>query len=506
MRLGPNLIAGFASAIWTAVLGFAVVPLYLKYLGVEAYGLIGFFTTLQALFQLLDFGLAPTINRQIARYSASGQLPEARNLLHTLAVVYCVIGALIGATVLASAHVIANHWLQVNHLPRASVERALMLIGVVIACRWPVGIYTSALLGLQRVTVTSAISAVAMTLATLGAVGILAFVSPTIEAFFVWQALAGLMLALAMRQAAWRAVRRSTEARFELSELAAVWRFSVGMIGLALAGLTFMQLDKIVLSKILTLENFGYYSLAGTVANGLQLLIVPVFNVMFARFSALIAVEATQDVARLYGLFTRLLATVLFPIAMALAFDARDVVFVWTRSAHVAEAVAPLLRLLVLGTAIHGMMNISYALQLASGRPRIPLTINAVLLVVMVPVILVLALKYGALGGALAWLAVRVVYLLFGTWLNHRVLMKGLALRWLSRDVGIPLLLTVAIFGIGFHLYGGPERAPLSNLIFSGALALCAALLLLAISPALRAAVLSPLSSNKRSRPCASKS
>src|SRR5258708_19240988 len=95
MKLGRNLLAGMANSAWTALVGLIVVPLYLKYLGIEAYGLIGFYTTTQVLLSLLDLGLAPTINREVARSSASGEFREARNLLHTLGVVYWITSALI---------------------------------------------------------------------------------------------------------------------------------------------------------------------------------------------------------------------------------------------------------------------------------------------------------------------------------------------------------------------------------------------------------------------------
>mgnify|MGYP001572637190 FL=1 len=50
------------------------------------------------------------------------------------------------------------------------------------------------------------------------------------------------------------------------------------------------QLDKVILSKMLTLKTFGYYILAGVVGNGLSgVLITPMFNTIFPRFSALVA-------------------------------------------------------------------------------------------------------------------------------------------------------------------------------------------------------------------------
>lgn len=58
------------------LMGLVFVPLYIKFLGMEAYGLIGFFATLQALFSILDLGLGATLNRELAR--ASAHLGEAQ--------------------------------------------------------------------------------------------------------------------------------------------------------------------------------------------------------------------------------------------------------------------------------------------------------------------------------------------------------------------------------------------------------------------------------------------
>ena len=40
-------------------MGLVFVPVYIKYLGIESYGLIGFFASLQAWFALLDMGMTP---------------------------------------------------------------------------------------------------------------------------------------------------------------------------------------------------------------------------------------------------------------------------------------------------------------------------------------------------------------------------------------------------------------------------------------------------------------
>ncbi|WBE25080.1 oligosaccharide flippase family protein [Denitrificimonas caeni] len=66
--LRHNVIASYVSQIYVAGIGILILPLYIKYMGAEAYGLVGFFTMLQACFALLDLGLTPTIARETARY------------------------------------------------------------------------------------------------------------------------------------------------------------------------------------------------------------------------------------------------------------------------------------------------------------------------------------------------------------------------------------------------------------------------------------------------------
>jgi O-antigen/teichoic acid export membrane protein len=62
-----NLVANFGGSAWTALMGFLFVPLYIKFIGIEAYGLIGLFFVMQALFAVMDMGLSATASREIAR-------------------------------------------------------------------------------------------------------------------------------------------------------------------------------------------------------------------------------------------------------------------------------------------------------------------------------------------------------------------------------------------------------------------------------------------------------
>lgn len=453
MSLGRNLLAGLANSVWSALIGLAVVPFYLKYLGIEAYGLIGFFVTTQAVLSILDMGMAPTINREVARCSASGDLKEAGKLLHTLAVVYWCMAVAIALLILALAPWIAEYWLQSKQLSPQTISHAVMLMGLVVACRWPIGLYQGALIGAQRLTVSSGINMVMATLSSLGAVGVLAFVSPTIEAFFIWQASVGLVYAITMRLAAWKVIGKSERIGFNVNELKRVWRFTAGMSAISIIGIIFTQLDKVLLSKFLSLEEFGHYMLATVVVSGLNILIASVYNIAYPRFSAIVASGDMESLGKQYKLFTRVLFMVLFPAAMILVIFPNELVQVWTGNEKIAEAVAPVISLLAIGAALNGLMHIPHALQLAYGMTRLPLIINGVLMVIIIPLIIMLTIKYGAVGGAMAWALLNFLYVFLGTWLTHRYLLKNMGKEWLINDVGLPIGM-VLMTGVLIKLVG----------------------------------------------------
>lgn len=450
MTLGRNLLAGLANSIWSALVAFAVVPFYLKYLGMEAYGLVGFFMTAQVMFQLLDMGLAPTMNREVARYKAAGDMQAAGKLLHTLAVIYWSMAIAIAGLAMVVAPFVASYWLKSQSLPRETVVHAVMLMGLVVASRWPIGLYQAALIGAQRMTVSSAVNMTMVTLAAVGAVSVLALVSPTIEAFFIWQACVGVAYALILRRVTWQVIGPSASKRFDSQELKRIWRFTAGMSAIGLTGLLFSQLDKLMLSKILTLEDFGHYTLATVVVSALYILITPTFNLIYPRFSSFVAQNDGATLSRQYQMGSRLLASVLFPAATFLAVFAKDLVYLWTGNSEVATEAAPIIALLAAGSALHGVMHFPYALQLAHGATRLSLTIYLVLIVAMLPLFVLLPMTFGTVGGGVAWLAAMVFYTLFGTWYMHRHILRKIGLRWLVRDVGTPLFLSMGA-GLAIH-------------------------------------------------------
>jgi O-antigen/teichoic acid export membrane protein len=453
-RMSPvkrNLLANFAGNGWTALMSLAFIPLYIHFMGIEAYALVGVFVTLQALAVLLDMGFSSTLNREMARLSVQEDtMQQMRDLLRTLEVVFWPVALLVGGALLLLAPFIANHWLRVDALPAATTQQAIMLMGAALALQWPFGLYSGGLLGLQRQVLLNGIVIVAATLRGAGAVLVLWLVSPTITAFFAWQIVSSFVQTALVALFLWRSLAEpGRRASFRRGVIREIWRFAAGMSGITVLAVVLTQLDKIILSRLLSLEMFGYYTLAGVVATSLYRLIGPIFSALYPRFTELVARGDQATLRQLYHRSCQLMSVAILPAAIVVALFSGEILLLWTRNETTVGQTAPILSLLIVGTALNGLMNLPYALQLAHGWTKLAFYSNVVAVIALTPLIFFATSRFGAVGAAAVWVLLNSGYVLVCLQIMHRRLLRGEKWRWYGEDVGLPLTAALLAAGLG---------------------------------------------------------
>lgn len=436
-----RLVANLAGTGWAALLGLALVPIYVNLLGVEAYGLIGLYATIQALAQAFDLGLSSTMSREMARHtSLGGPGVEQRNLARTLEVVYWAIGIVPVLLVISLAPAMAANWVRAAELSPREVETSVVLMGLSVLFQWPISVYVGGLMGLQRQVLLNGAKAVVSTLGAIGSVIVLSRLSATITAFFAWQVIVAALQVGVLGSLFWRSLPRDPRRpAFIPGLLKGVWRFAAGLTVISVAGLILTQIDKVVLSRAVPLQEFGYYSLAGVIAGGITLVLVaPTFNVFFPRFSAQVAARLQRELRGTYHLASQVMAVLVLPVTVVIVAFAPEIVQLWTSSEQTAIEVAPILRVLILGTALNGLMYIPYALQLAHAWTGLAIRLSLLFLLLALPMTVALSLEFGPIGAATVWAAESAIYVLVGVPLTHRKLLKGEAGAWFLRDTLVP--------------------------------------------------------------------
>jgi O-antigen/teichoic acid export membrane protein len=443
---------------------------------------------LQTTLMVMDLGLSPTLNRVLARYSAGAEEGgEQRDFVRTTEMISWGTGISVGILLYALAPLVSRQWIRSSSISAEEIRRTIWIICINLALQFPLCFYQGGLMGLQKQVVVNVVRIVAATAGGAGAAFILWKISSTPAAFFSWQ------IAVTVTQVAftmvllWRSLpERASPPRFDFRHFRNVWRFAAGMTGISITGLILTQMDKVILSKLLFLKSFGYYTLAGVVCSGLYVLIAPVYGAIFPRFSALVATGDDKELTQLYHRGAQFMAVLVLPAASVVALFPREILLLWTQNREVTLAVSPIVTALTIGTALNGLMHLPFALQLSHGWTRIGISINLFLIAVLLPATIILAQFYGATGGAAAWALLNILYVVIGIPLTHRRILKGETFRWFKDDLILPMTGAVGVVAAGRILLT-VSLTPTGTLFFLVGLLICSSAVAAIVTPQTRA-------------------
>ena len=479
-----NITANVVGSGWPALLALAFIPLYIKLIGIEAYGLVGFSTVFISLMSRLDFGLSTALGRELVRYSAQGggRDADARDLVRSLELIFWALGVVAVCATAAVAPTIARLWLNADQLSDGTVVTAIRLIGLMFACQFPFAIYQGGLIGLDRQVLLNGLVTTMATLRSIGALIVLWLVSPTIEAFFIWQAFVGLLQTVSSACCLWRGLPPAggrPHVRKDL--LGGLWRYAAGMTVLSTLQLAIVQVPVLLLSKVLSLEDYGYFTLALNVAftvliggNAIQIAVFP----RFARYHEM---GDTAQLAALYHRMCQFTAASLVPLCAVMCWFAADLLMLWTDDPLITKNAAPLLALLALLAMLRTVVNIPFALQYASGHLRPALISVTAALIAIVPLMLLLTDMYsGAAGVIAAW---GIAYMFLAAIMMpmvHRELLPGELISWAFVDCGIPVVVACGSCAAAQCVVPAGLSRPM--LLLATAAVTCVAMLLTALA------------------------
>jgi len=448
MSLKQNIIANYASQIYSTVIGIVMVPLYIRYMGAEAYGLVGFFTMLQMWFQLLDVGLTPTMARETARFR--GGVIDAlslRRLLRALEGIFVTVGVLGAGAMIAGADSIAGSWLKASALTQSEVQDAVMLMAAIVALRWVCGLYRGTIAGFEKLVWLSGFNIAIATLRFVIVIPFFIYVGATPTQFFGFQLAVAIVELVILVWKNYRLLPQVDKAGWvpwQWTPLKGVLKFSLSIAFTNSVWIVVTQTDKLVLSKLLPLAEYAYFTLAVLVANGVTAIAGPVSVALQPRLTKLCAEGDDEGLIRVYRNTTQLVGVIVIPIALVLAIFSEQVLWAWTGDATIASKAAPVLTLYALGNGILALGAFPYYLQFAKGDLKLHLIGNVLFIVLLVPALIWATWRFGMVGAGYAWLGAHVLYFLFWIPKVHERIFKGLHVKWLLGDVSAIVLTSIA--------------------------------------------------------------
>ncbi len=431
-----NTALNYAGQAYVMLVGIVIMPFYLSHLGAEAYGLIGFFTVMQAWLQLLDAGMSPSLVRAVARHQGSptGERHQGR-ILRSFEIMFLPMALLSALGVYAASTWIAEQWLNAQELAPQTLVNCIDLMGVVIALRLYSTLYKSGIQGLEQHAWLNAVNILIATLRYFGGLVLVSSLSQDPQDFFEFQVAVALLETLIFATRAWRQMPVAhwcTGIDWQLVKPILPFAASISLSSVLWIVLT--QVDKVLLSEILPLDQYGYFSLVALITTGIMMLTNPLVQALLPRLTVLVAEDRQQDMQNLFLAANRFVCTFLFPLAAIVALHAEPLLYAWTGDQAAAQWGRSILCWYALGSAIMAASAFQFYLQYAYGQMRLHIWYSVISAVITVPVMF-LAIQYqGTYGAALAFFSLRAVSFAIWPMIVHQRLAPGIHGQWL-RDI-----------------------------------------------------------------------
>lgn len=444
--LARNTFANYVGQGYTSVVAIVVTPLYLTYLGPEEFGLIGFFVLFTTWLQLLTIGLNPTLARQVALYNSRNELAsfKFRSILRSIE--YLILGlCLVTAfSVWMASGWIAESWLKAESLPIEVITTSIAVMGGIAALRWGVSLYSSGLSGMEQLVWLNGFNIAVATLRYFGGL-IIVSVWLSIEIYFKYQIVLGVLELLVVGSVFYLRQPEGSRAadpglRVSFSSLREVLPFILATGYTAIAWVFVTQFDKLLLSSILPLELFGYFSFAIVLSNGVQRVTDPINKAFLPRLTRLVGAQQHVEVRKLYYFSSQLLAVISFSVAGVIALFPEQTLLLLTAHQELSEYASPFLPWFVLGSAVLAFATNMFMIQVAYGQLSLHVINSTFSALIQVPALAYIAIQFGPLELGVAWLVFRVVILFIMAPIVHRKFGLGNYSRWVRLGLLQPVL------------------------------------------------------------------
>lgn len=404
--LAHNFLANLVAQFLPPLLSVVLVPIYLRYLGVDSFGLIGFLFAFAAALNVFTKGINWAFQREVAQRSrGEPQHSNIPNLLRTYEVAFWILGFILGLCIAIFSDFIATNLLQTETLPSSVIASCILLISIRIAVVFPASIYSGLLVGFEKQILNNAISTSTQLVGSAITVIAVVLYQSVIVFFLVElsQACVGMLL---QRYWAYKITKKEfpNKPKVDLTELRRLWREAIHLIGTNGIGVAIKTIDRIILGLLLPLSNVAIYNIGKMGGELLSMIYGAYLSSIFPGTCKAAHKNEEYIVANII-VHTKIIWALMLAISLPIAVASEDIVAVWTQKPGLVVDAAKIMSVFVFGNLFLSINNVIYQTLVALRRTRQSLVFNTIALFMMVPAIYLLVSNLGAIGAAWAWVA-----------------------------------------------------------------------------------------------------
>ncbi len=428
----------FSANATLSVFGWAVpalaaliaVPITVRGLGADQYGLLALTAALTGYLGLMEMGLGAALVRYLSYYRALDQGRPMMGVLLFGVRWFCAAGVIGGVFLWVAAPWLSASVLKIPADLQATSITVLRLTGINFGLALLVSVGTAVPQSFLRYDIASGMSGGIGTLSAVGpavvvslGLGLVPVVLFSVALNVIALALYGviayrLMRGVPLREGpAWKEVRRKTLSFAGLT--------AANQIGNTVT----VQTNRLVVGIAAGVAAAAYYQVPYMLASRMNEMLSRVAQVIFPTASGLLAKQDLRAVQVLYMRSSRLFFVLNFSVTMGLCVLAYPLLQYWVSSNYAAEGAVALIIFSISGSLHATTMAASY-INLSAARPGINTVFSNVANAINLAVVYPLTVHYGLNGAAVAGLIAALNVPFFLHYGHKRVLRLSSWLVW----------------------------------------------------------------------------
>ena len=465
-----NIIANFIGRFWSILSNFLFIPLYIHYLGFESYSVISFTLVIAGLMAVLDAGLTATLSREFSRMDNSRE--DKIIIFKTLESTYFIIIGLCTFLIFILSKPIAENWLNLKTFEPDKISFFLKIISFDVGFQLLLRFYMGGLLGLEK-QVKANMYQVGWGILRNGLIVIALMYMPTLELFFIWQAVSTLIFVVLIRfllnETLTGFYRFDFRFRIERSVLRRIWRFAGGVLLISLVSSLNTQMDKIVISKLLPVENLGYYTLAVSLAMGIIVLVNPISVALLPRFTALFSSNKEQEASTLFNTVNILVAILIFSIIANMSFFSKELIWIWTGNMEIANRSYFFLPILAVSAGMISLTVLPYDIAIANGYTKLNNILGLLSLFITLPGYWLATKQFGAIGASYVACSIQTINTLVYVYIINKKYIKSKCVKDLYlQQFLFPFLISICVSFVFSFVPDWVNRDRIISLVWIG--------------------------------------
>ncbi len=401
-KIVSDSISNFAGILIPFLIALVTVPLAIKGLGEERYGLLSIVWVILTYLSLLDFGVSKASSKFLAEFHGKDDEEQTTRIIHAANLFAILSGLLVGIIM-----VVSTPWVVGSlSLSELSEIREATRSFYIISASLPLLFLGTGLRGAMEASRRFHSVNFGLVLANS-----ISYAIPAIS-FFMPISLTSIILGVVV-------VRGLSVGYYALlvkrnyhihsmfgrnvgSEIRQLLTYGSWITVTNLISPLLVYLDRIIIGTLLPMAHVAYYSVPYDLVNRIRIFPQALLKTLFPEFSQMDSENRKDETRVLIDASWRGIILIVGIAGILISFYARDILTLWL-GPDMAEKSAAVMMIFGIGFSLNAVAFIPFNYLQSIGRPDIPAKLHLIEFPIYVVLLFICTKSYGIMGTAVAW-------------------------------------------------------------------------------------------------------